>query len=191
MKTLYKAKFICLLIASMVLLTTGVRAEEETSAEETLAQASVEKCKATADDELTPELVIEKVKEACKLLEAEGPDCFEKFQGAESDFIFGGTYLTVHDLKDSVVKMHPIKHKLVGKSLAKARDGKGKLFFAEMNQVASEKGHGWIEYYWPKPGEKELSVKATYVDHAKHGDVTYVITCGIYDLALEDIKKAE
>ena len=183
-------KIFCLLMAGLLATAAGGEAEEKQKPEDPLAHASIEKCKQTHSDGQMPTLIVKKVEAACKLIEKQGPACFDKFEGCDSEFIFCGTYMAIHTLEDSVVKMHPIKHRLVGRSLAKARDGKGKPFFAEINQMAEKKGQGWVEYYWPKPGEKDLSVKATYVDLAQFEDVKYVITCGIYDMTLKDVTTA-
>jgi signal transduction histidine kinase len=66
---------------------------------------------------------------------------------------------------------------------------RGKKIFPEVCQ-ATEKASGvWVEYWWPKPGEKEGSRKISYV--LKAGNTPYVVGAGIYDnkVAISDLQK--
>ena len=145
-----------------------------------LAKESEAKAVSTSSDPLTTELIEKKVNEACDLLGQKGEAAFPAFQGKDSNFIFAGTYIWIHDQK-GIMRMHPIKYKLNGKNLVNLADSTGKLFFAVMNQVCEEKGSGWVDYMWPKPGEKKPSPKISFVKQVKHGDDTFVAGCGTYD----------
>jgi len=48
---------------------------------------------------------------------------------------------------------------------------------------------GWVEYWWPKPGEKEGSRKISYA--LKAGNTPYVVGAGIYDdkATIADLEK--
>ncbi len=153
-----------------------------------LAKESEARCTATAGDKATPHLVMQKVKEAAALVEKEGRAAFPKFKGKDSPFLFCGTYIWIHD-SEGRMQMHPIKPKMEGKDLLGLKDSKGKTFFVDMNAVAAA-GGGWVDYMWPKPGEKEPSLKVSYVAQAKHGGETFIIGCGVYDITLDEIKKA-
>ena len=60
------------------------------------------------------------------------------------------------------------------------KDTKGKNVFPEGWCDAAKKPSGvWIEYWWPKPGEKEGSRKLSYNLGAK--GTPYVVAAGIYD----------
>ncbi len=85
--------------------------------------------------------------------------------------------------------MQPLKPQLNGKQMMGLKDDKGKAFFAEMMKVANEAGSGWVEYRWPKPGQKEYSPKVAYVKLAKHGNDEFVVACGMYDVTKEEIVK--
>ncbi len=145
-----------------------------------LAVASEAQAVATASDPLTTELIEQKVVEACELLAKDGVGAFPAFQGSGSQFIFSGTYIWIHD-QNGIMRMHPIKYKLNGKNLINLSDSNGKLFFAVMNEVCEEKGSGWVDYMWPKPGEKKPSPKISFVKQVKHGNDTFVVGCGTYD----------
>lgn len=47
-------------------------------------------------DPVRATVIVATVKEACALLEAEGPAAFPKFSGRGSPFVYGGTYVWVH-----------------------------------------------------------------------------------------------
>lgn len=151
-----------------------------------LAQESEAKCMATAKDAPTPQQIVDKVKEAAALVAKDGKAAFAKFRGKDSPFIFGGTYIWIHD-RDGVMLMHPVKPKMETRPLLGLKDANGKAFFVDMNSVAAA-GGGWVDYLWPKPGEKEPSLKVSYVAEAKHGDQVFIIGCGVYDLSVEQVK---
>ena len=126
-------------------------------------------------------MIKEKVKKACEILEKDGKKGFAKFKGKDSDFLFAGTYIWIHDM-NGVMRMHPIKYKMEGKKLIGLKDGSGKRFFVEMNKKVRDKGEGWVDYTWPKPGEKKRSRKVSFVKGAKVDGEDMVVGCGIYDM---------
>lgn len=81
---------------------------------------------------------------------------------------------------DSNAKMlaHPIKQEMEGRNYLRDKDVNGKLFFAEMVQKAKDKGEGFVDYYWPKPGETKPSPKLSYVKYFSTWD--WVVGSGIY-----------
>jgi cytochrome c len=143
---------------------------------------------ASASTKATSAMIIEKINAACALLSKEGRAGFRKFMGADSEFVFAGTYIWVHDMQ-GVMQMHPIKYKMVGKQLIGLKDRSGKLFFVDMNKVAKEQGAGWVDYMWPKPGEKKASKKVSYIKKCSVDGEDLVLGCGVYDLTIDDIKK--
>ncbi len=148
-----------------------------------LAKASEARAVATAKDTLTTDLIVKKVDEAVELLGKKGAAAFPEFQGNGTPFIFAGTYIWIHD-QSGVMRMHPIKYKLNGKNLINLADSTGKLFFAVMNEVCEDQGSGWVDYMWPKPGEKKPSPKISYVKQVKFGDDIFVAGSGTYDPAI-------
>lgn len=139
---------------------------------------------------LTPQMCKQKVNEAAKLIEEKGAAVFPEMRDPKGKFIFGNGegYVWVHNL-DGVMLMHPIKASLEGKGLLDMRDVNGNYFFVTFNEVAEKHGAGWIPYLWPKPGEKDVSPKVSYVKLVKQGGVEYVVGSGMYDVKAEDIKK--
>ncbi len=142
----------------------------------------------TAIVRTSSQMVMDKVEKACALLKREGKAAFPQFKGAHSEFIFAGTYIWVHDLK-GVMRMHPIKPELEGKNQIDWKDSQGKAIFVEFNKVAKEKGTGWVDYWWPKPGEKNPSRKVSYVKLCNIDGEDMVVGSGIYDLPDAEIDK--
>ncbi|MDR3630987.1 MAG: methyl-accepting chemotaxis protein [Desulfocapsaceae bacterium] len=83
------------------------------------------------------------------------------------------------------IVMHPIKPELDGKDMSDFQDPQGKKFFAEMARLGKENGDGYIEYMWPKPGEKDPVRKISYVRLFKQWN--WIVGTGIY---ADDIDKA-
>ena len=54
----------------------------------------------------------------------------------------------------------------------------GKYIFREMAQVGKEKGEGFVDYMWPKPGNPKPVPKVSFVKFHRSWD--WVIGTGIY-----------
>jgi cytochrome c len=178
MKTFLKCLAIFLTATGLL---TGTAISKMTPEE--LAAESEAYCESTASQKPThPDTIIAKVAQASALLQAQGSAAFPKFKGKGSPFLFEGTYIWVHALKDGVMLVHPIKYKMEGKNLISLKDVKGKRFFVTMNNVVNEKGEGWVEYYWPVPGSDEIVRKVSYVKKCTLPDGSDVVLgCGIYN----------
>ena len=159
---------------------------QKTSAE--LQKETEEACIASAKTKPTVEMIIEKVDKACGLLEKEGKAAFPKFKGKDSEFIFAGTYIWINDMK-GVMRLDPMMPAMEGMGLVDVKDSKGKRLFFEFNKIAKEKGAGWVDYWWAKPGEKNPCRKISYIKKCKIDGEDMVVSCGIYDLPEEQINK--
>ena len=178
MKAFFK---IFVLVAMITGLTAGAGLCEMTPEE--LAAESEAYCQSTANKTPTPpDAIIAKVGQACGLLQAEGTAAYPKFKGKGSAFLFEGTYIWIHALKDGTMLMHPIKYKMEGKNMIGLKDTKGKRFFVTMNNLVNDKGQGWVEYYWPVPGTNNIVRKVSFVKKCTLPDGTDVVLgCGIYN----------
>lgn len=172
----------------ILVLFTAILAAGEAAAPDLITQESIAKAQATAADKPTPEMIIAKVKAGVALLAKEGDAALAKFKGKDSEFIFAGTYIWIHD-QDGRMVMHPMLPKMEGKELLGLKDKNGKLFFVEMNRLALDGSGGWSDYWWPKPGEKEPSLKVSYVEAVQVGGRRLVLGCGVYDLPQAEMDK--
>jgi methyl-accepting chemotaxis protein len=93
-------------------------------------------------------------------------------------------YFFIIDANSNIV-MHPIKPELNGKDMSTFQDPKGNYLFADMAKIATAEGEGFVEYYWPKPGEDEPVLKLSFVKYFKEWD--WIVGTGIY---IDDIEKA-
>lgn len=93
-------------------------------------------------------------------------------------FIKGDLYIFVGKLDKVEIIVHPINPKLEGRDMSKMKDVKGKYFFMEFVNKAKDPGTGWVEYHWPKPGEKKPSPKDTYIMRVPGEEVWF--GCGYY-----------
>lgn len=92
-------------------------------------------------------------------------------------FVKGELYIFVGDMDKVMNVVHPINPALVGKNYSALKDVNGKLFYLEFVNAAKQ-GSGWVEYAWPKPGEKTPSTKRSYV--ARVPDSKLFFVCGFY-----------
>ena len=65
---------------------------------------------------------------------------------------------------DGVMVMHPVSPQLEGASQLDLQDPDGRYIFRDMISVATEHGHGAVDYKWPKPGLDEPVMKFSQVD---------------------------
>jgi signal transduction histidine kinase len=157
---------------------------------EAMRQGSVARAQQTATVKPTVQIVMDKVEQAAQLVAELGPAAFPRFKGADSEFIYAGTYVWIHSAKSGVMLMHPMIPTLEGQNVLFMRDKNGKMMFVDFNRAALELGGGWVDYLWPKPGETEPSLKVSYVKRVDYGNERYVVGSGVYDIALEDLPKA-
>lgn len=138
-------------------------------------------------EKATPEEVIEKVKQAVKLIEEKGEAAYPIIRDKNGPFIWKDTYVFVGDL-DGNLLVH-INNKLEGKNMMGAKDASGKLFHAELVNGLKKKPDGyWNEYQWVKPGEKDPSQKVSYQLVVPNKAV--FAGAGVWDVTLSQVKQA-
>jgi signal transduction histidine kinase len=141
---------------------------------------------AWAEGPCTKEAVQAAVAEAVQILEQEGAAGLEKVGALR---FCDGNYVFVNDLKGKTL-MH-IKPTLIGKVLIGLKDDTGKRFFADFTEATKTSqatrdgvtffnGEGWVDYRWPKPGEKEFSAKTSYIKGCLMGNENVYVGAGIY-----------
>lgn len=93
-------------------------------------------------------------------------------------------YFWINDLQPQMI-MHPVKPGLNGNDLSGVKDPEGKPLFIEMVEVAKDKGAGYVEYQWPKPGHDKPVPKLSYVKLFEAWG--WIVGTGIY---LDDVEAA-
>lgn len=124
----------------------------------------------------TPEQAQAMVERAASLLAANGrEEAFKAFDNANGEFVEGDLYVFVLDSSGTTVS-HGTNPALIGKNLSKVKDADGKLFIAEILNVANSAGSGWVDYKWPNPTTKKIDAKSSFVK--KVGE--FVVGVGVY-----------
>jgi methyl-accepting chemotaxis protein len=119
------------------------------------------------------------VQKAIAMVKEKGVDeTLKAIADPHGPFAKGELYVFAGALDKVIMVAHPYKPDLVNKDLTVFKDTKGKQFFNEFVQVAKNKGSGWVDYYWPKPGAKEPVLKSTYVERVP--DQNLYFGAGVY-----------
>ena len=116
-------------------------------------------------DKDTAREVIKLVNNAADFLSEKGKAGVEEFKDKDGRFVKEDIYVYVGNCDKNTAVAHPFKSEIVGKDLSNLQDPKGNYFALEMCMVKKERPQkgGWIEYWWPKPGEGEPTRKVSYV----------------------------
>lgn len=113
---------------------------------------------ALADDKTE---CVAKCEAAAKMMASDLTGALCEINKKDGQFVKGSVY--VFAMRGGVMVAHPMKPVLIGRDLSGLKDKAGKEFFKEFVEVAKTKGSGWVEYMWPKPGEKDPSKKISYI----------------------------
>jgi len=124
--------------------------------------------------------IVALVDKAAALTESKGKTAFPEFKKKGSEWFKGETYIFIADMNGTIL-MHPANPELETKSILDIKDANGKAFMREFVETAKTKGSGWVDYMWPKPGEKSPSKKLSYIKRAKmpNGEMV-LVGAGIY-----------
>ena len=123
--------------------------------------------------------IVALVDKAAALTESKGKSAFPEFKKKGSEWLKGETYIFIIDMNGTML-MHPANPQLETKNVLDLKDENGKAFVREFIETA-KKGSGWVDYMWPKPGEKKPAKKLSYIKRAKmpNGE-TVLVGAGIY-----------
>ena len=123
--------------------------------------------------------IVALVDKAAALTETKGKPAFPEFKKKGSEWLKGETYIFIADMNGTIL-MHPANPELETKSIIDIKDANGKAFMREFIETA-KKGSGWVDYMWPKLGEKTPSKKHSYIKSAKMPSGEMVLVgAGIY-----------
>jgi methyl-accepting chemotaxis protein len=132
-----------------------------------------------AGPSLSKEQIEALVNKAAVQVERDGEKAFAEFRKKGSEWYQGEIYIFADDF-DGINLCHPEKPDLEGKNLLETKDAMGKLFVREMIELLRTQDAGWVEYWWPKPGENKPSPKASYVRKVKLGGKMILVGSGLY-----------
>jgi cytochrome c len=139
---------------------------------------------AVGQDKATPQEIFNKVQDAASTLAKaasakSGEASLTQFSQKENPWVWKDSYVFVLDCSGNTMAAHPIKPELVGKDITSMKDTKGNSFFGQLCEATRRPSGVWVEYWWPKPGEKEGSRKISYA--LKAANTPYVVAAGTYD----------
>ena len=116
------------------------------------------------------------VDQAAQLIEEGGETAFPELRS--SSWVHNDSYVFVWRL-DGIRVVYPPDPSGEGKNMTDLVDSQGKPIGKLFIQTA-ENGSGWVNYMWPKPGEKTPSLKITYIKRAQYQNRTYLVGSGVY-----------
>ena len=127
----------------------------------------------------TKDEVITKCQAAARMVQEKGVDMAAQAIGdKQGQFVWKDTYVFLMDLDGKMIA-HPIKPELTQRdNLVQVQDTDGKPLFMEFIQVASNRGVGWVDYMWPKPGQENPVAKSSYIYRVE--GTPYFVGAGIY-----------
>lgn len=141
---------------------------------------------AAAEEAVTPEEVIAKVREAAQYLAEKGDAVLPEFNDPKGPWVWKDTYVFVMDCDNDVYVGHPMKE-VLGKKISGMVDGAGSHVGVEECKVAKNPNGGWVEILWPKLGEEKPLRKVCYMLRLPGGK--YAVGSGIYepDMTIEEL----
>lgn len=119
------------------------------------------------------------VEKAAALVQEKGKAAFAEFRKPDSEWFHGNTYLFAYDMQANVL-LNPAFPQREGTNVAGGKDAKGKLLHQAIIETAENKGSGWVDYWFPKPGKTEPSQKWTYVKKIVIDGTPALIASGFY-----------
>ena len=127
----------------------------------------------------TKEEVMAKCQAAAQMVLEKGVEMAAQAIGdKQGPFVWKDTYVFLMDLDGKMIA-HPIKPELTQRdNLVQVKDTDGKPLFVEFIQVAGNRGTGWVDYMWPKPGQETPVAKSSYIYRVK--GTPYFVGAGIY-----------
>jgi signal transduction histidine kinase len=132
-----------------------------------------------AQEKATKEECVAKCKEAVTLIKQVRLEAaLAKIQDSKGPFVWKDTYVYVQDMESKMLANAAVPS-LVGKSSLGMKDANGKMFVNEIIEVAKNSGEGWVQYMWPKPGEKTPSSKMAYILRVPGENA--IVCAGIYE----------
>lgn len=119
------------------------------------------------------------VNQAAELLEKNGRSAFAEFRKPGTQWRSGSTYLFAYDMQLNVL-FNPAFPQREGTNPRGERDANGKAMHEEFLKVVRGAGSGWVDYMFPRPGEKRPTRKWSYVRGVVIEGTPAIIGAGFY-----------
>jgi len=119
------------------------------------------------------------VDQAAALIEDKGRAAFEVLRDKKGPFYFMDTYIFVSS-PDGTELVNPALPSLEGRNLIDMKDLDGNPVVKNEIDLAMNKGSGWLEMSWFKPGTNTPAPKMTFVKKAKANGETFIVGSGYY-----------
>ena len=123
--------------------------------------------------------VVYNVNQAVELLEEKGKSAFDDLRSTEGPYRFMDCYIFIKDMKGNEL-FNAAFPELEGTNIMELKDADGQLFVKKELKILKNKDQCWNDYMWPKPGQKEPSLKRVFVKKAIVDGEILVIGCGYY-----------
>jgi signal transduction histidine kinase len=123
--------------------------------------------------------IVDKVDQAAALIAARGEAAFPELRSKSGGFRFYDSYLFVME-QGGVQLVNAAFPENEGKNLLDLKDTTGKVIGREMLALLADRDAGWVDYMWPRPGDKPASQKSSYVRKVLLGDQMLVVGAGLY-----------
>lgn len=120
-----------------------------------------------AQEEATPEEVVQLVREAAAFLSEKGEPGLATFRDKATTFVFKNSFVFVFDCYDYVLVAAPTV-KPGGTSLLHAVDATGAKYFLAMCGASRKSKGGWSVIYWPAPGEAKVERRLAFTLQVPH-----------------------
>ncbi|UEM02451.1 cache domain-containing protein [Skermanella rosea] len=141
---------------------------------------------AWGQEKATPQQVVQKVRQAAGYLSQKKEAGLATFKNRRSDYVWANSYVFVIDCEHRKVAANPL-FGFVGMPLSDLKDPTGKVI-GPMFCPSGTTGGYWVEYHWPRAGQKQPARKLTYIEPVP--DTPFTVGAGIYDdqMTLADVE---
>ena len=119
------------------------------------------------------------VEQAAALIENRGREAFDVLRNKKGPFYFMDTYIFVTGPNGTEL-VNPAQPTLEGRNLIDLKDLDGNQVVKNEIDLAMEKGSGWLEMSWFKPGTNTPAPKMTFVKKAEANGETFIVGSGYY-----------
>jgi signal transduction histidine kinase len=142
------------------------------------------------NDRMERSFVIDLVNNAVAEIEKDGAGALGLFHDPTAPYLAKDAYIFVYDMNGASLAIPPFPN-LEKRELIDMTDSQGKPIVRDMLRLVRDKGYGWVDYMWPKPGESVPTRKSAYVRTANFGDQWVMVGCGVYLADAPKTKRGE